>query len=165
MWSIFAVSGRDRKLFGEQEISRFILLAALVSLMLVLAGCGSDEQVSPTPPIEVTVETGGMALPGSVESGAATNTTESVAAPAATEKAVLSVGAMVVARDEADIFAEPDQAAARFAQYAAGSQFTIVEPDGEFTMYPVEVDGQHWYRVRAEDGLVGWVVDQDVVAE
>lgn len=42
--------------------------------------------------------------------------------------------------------------------YAAGALFTVLEPSGQYTEYPVLVNDQQWYRVRAADGLVGWAM-------
>ncbi len=43
---------------------------------------------------------------------------------------------------------------------------TIIEPSGDYPRYPVSSDGMNWYRVRRqEDGLVGWVNADFLVAE
>jgi len=45
--------------------------------------------------------------------------------------------------------------------YASGARFTVLDPSGDYAIYPVERDGRVWYRLRAPDGLVGWgTVDQ-----
>ena len=41
--------------------------------------------------------------------------------------------------------------------YAAGAQFVVLEPAGEVPSYPALVQGRKWVRVRAGDGLVGWI--------
>jgi hypothetical protein len=71
----------------------------------------------------------------------------------------------VAATGPLSVYAEPDRAALRLAEYAAGSRFTVVEPDGDYTAYPVEAGGQRWYRLRAEDGLVGWASAQAVTPQ
>jgi len=38
----------------------------------------------------------------------------------------------------------------------------VLDPDGDVDSYPVVIDGQSWLRVRAADGLVGWVKAQQV---
>lgn len=43
------------------------------------------------------------------------------------------------------------------AIYDAGSSFAVIEPDLEYTAYPVVVEDVSWVRVRAADGLAGWV--------
>lgn len=41
--------------------------------------------------------------------------------------------------------------------YPAGTSLTILEPSGQYTEYPVTHSSGTWYRVRSEDGLVGWI--------
>ncbi len=41
--------------------------------------------------------------------------------------------------------------------YALGALFVVLEPASEAPAYPVLVQGRKWVRVRAGDGLVGWV--------
>ncbi len=72
------------------------------------------------------------------------------------------------------VFAPDDQVvsqAGRLAVYAQaaadapvldsvgeGVPLTVLEPSGDYTGYPVIAGGHGWVRVRAADGLVGWVV-------
>ena len=63
------------------------------------------------------------------------------------------------------LYAAPDKTLPALAGYPAGALFTIVEPDGEFPEYPVQVFEEPWYRVRAEDGLVGWIPGSSLAAQ
>lgn len=47
--------------------------------------------------------------------------------------------------------------------YQDGAAFEILAPGAEVTAYPVERDGRMWYRVRASDGLAGWVTADQLV--
>jgi len=144
------------------------LMPLLLVLLLILAGCGGGEPSAPPPAASadatgVTVETGGMALPAPAGAAGA-DQPPAEPPPAAAERPVIPVGSLVTASATAAVYAAPDRAAPRFAEYAAGSRLTVVEPDGDWTAYPVAVEGERWVRVRAEDGLVGWVME-DALAE
>jgi hypothetical protein len=147
---------------------RRVVMCVLAAVILVMAGCGGDETDSPQQPTAppVTVETGGMVLQGDSAPDATSSAGAAATQDAATESVesvieapVRAVGATIVAGEKTSVFAEPAMQALRFAQYAEGSQFTVLETDGDAAAYPVVVDGVRWYRVRAEDGLVGWVTD------
>lgn len=43
------------------------------------------------------------------------------------------------------------------ALYDPDTRFTVMEPDRYHPAYPVLLDGVEWVRVRAADGLAGWV--------
>jgi hypothetical protein len=162
-------------------LQRAVIGVAFTSL-LVLGGCGGDEPTAtPTPP-SVTVETGGMPLAGATDAAAATLATETAATAPATEATQaatvesaatvapaeasgLEPGAKVAAVGRLRLYAEPDAAAQRLAQYPADAQFVVVEPSGQFDAYPVEVGGAYWYRVRAPDGLVGWAMASAIAAQ
>jgi hypothetical protein len=47
--------------------------------------------------------------------------------------------------------------------YQDGAAFEILAPGAEVSTYPLERDGRTWYRVRASDGLVGWVTADRLV--
>jgi hypothetical protein len=49
-------------------------------------------------------------------------------------------------------------------EYPAGATFTVIEPSGVYTSYPIAVEGRSWYRLRAADGLVGWAIIEGVTA-
>ena len=80
------------------------------------------------------------------------------AQPTAEEISLLMAGTDVRARGMLRIYAAPEPAAATLAEYVAGDLLTVVEPPGDIASYPVELNGVLWYRVRAADGLVGWVM-------
>jgi hypothetical protein len=164
------VNLRQRNVPVALNWRRYLLLLAPTLLLLVLAACGGNTPA--TPPAAISVETGGMALPGAASAadpaaapGAATADASPPAPAAATARPILAAGAELVPAAAAVLYAEPDFAAARFAEYAAGSRFTVMEPDGDYGEQPVIVDGQRWYRVRAEDGLAGWLVEEPASME
>jgi hypothetical protein len=127
--------------------------------VLVLAGCGGESAPTPTP-VTVTVETGGMAVTAlpAADAPVAAETP----APSPTAAPPLAAGAPVEAVATLRIYADADPTAPVLAEYAAGAAFVVLDPGGDYGAYPVEVDGTPWYRVRAEDGLAGWVLGDKV---
>jgi SH3-like domain-containing protein len=49
--------------------------------------------------------------------------------------------------------------------YGPGTLLGVLEPTGDHPGYPVLNEGQTWVRVRAVDGLVGWVMGSQVEVE
>lgn len=138
---------------------------AAACLFLALAACNGGAEPAPTPTVALAVETGGMALPGGAADAApaldaAAPPAAEAAAPTDTARPVLAAGAELVIDSPAALHAEPDPTSPRFAEYAAGSRLTVIEPDGDYREYPVIIEGQRWLRVRAEDGLAGWMVEE-----
>jgi hypothetical protein len=147
--------------------------AAFTSLLLaalLLASCGDDGKTStpvPTPtPVAVTVESGGMALaaapatpttPAAAPAPVTTEAQKSASAPPVQQE-VLAPGTQVVATGVLRLYADADPDAQRLAQYDAGAEFVVVEPGDDYDAYPVDKNGVRWYRARALDGLVGWVM-------
>jgi hypothetical protein len=70
---------------------------------------------------------------------------------------VLEVGATITLGVPVTLYADAGEASPRFGVYDAGTVLTVIEAGGDYAAYPVEVDGARWYRVRAPDGLVGWM--------
>jgi hypothetical protein len=58
----------------------------------------------------------------------------------------------------------PIRAPRQWGNIRAPASFVVIEPGGDYTGYPVEVDTVRWYRVRAEDGLVGWAMADGLAA-
>jgi hypothetical protein len=156
---------------GRPAIMRLLAAVTVGATLLALGACGGGEQ--PAAPAAVTVETGGMSLAdGSAGAATASQEMEGVTLaeeePAATTPAgeistadapVLGVGETITAGGTVAVYADADPSSVRFAQYETGAVLTIVEAAGDYSAYPVEVDGRRWYRVRAADGLVGWVAE------
>lgn len=159
---------------------RFWTATAVGLLVLTLGACGGD--ATPTPSA-VVVESGVASLTpsaarmsgaddtGDVNSDEANDVTDSKipdeaggemedGAPTATGDGfpTLDVGAEVVARGILRIYAAAQPNVPTLDEYAAGDRFTILGPPDDVPIYPVELAGVRWYRVRADDGLVGWVI-------
>lgn len=138
------------------------LFFAAALLLLLTTGCGRRAA-----DLEMTPVAGGMAAPAEdiAAVGEATSApSDSQPAPAATP-VVLAPGVAIVLIAPSDTPLRADAAADAlvFQSYAPGERMVIVEPSGEYAGYPVVNGGQEWYRVRAADGLVGWL-PADVIA-
>lgn len=119
---------------------------------LAIVGCS-------TAPSDVVVESGVTALAGPASAPLdAMEQKAGTAQPTAEEISLLMAGTGVRARGMLRIYAAPEPVAPTLAEYAAGDLLTVVEPPGDIATYPVELNGVLWYRVRAADGLVGWVM-------
>jgi hypothetical protein len=79
---------------------------------------------------------------------------------------VFDTGDMVVASNgRVEVHADASQGALILDSVGNGAVLEVLDPSGDYAGYPVEVDGHGWVRVRAEDGLVGWVMTDQVEAQ
>lgn len=154
------------------------LVVALFFIALFAAGCGRRPVA---PEVDMTPAAGSVNAPADDTApgteGAAANagekgaTDEAAGESAAGENATsesaasqdagptFAVGdqAIVVAIEGASLRSDAGENAPVMQLYPMGDLLTILRPSGDYEGYPVEVDGAAWYRVRAADGLVGWV--------
>jgi hypothetical protein len=133
---------------------RLILLA-----VLLLVGCRATARESSWG--ELTPRTGGMVMPASTPAQPAALTEPLSPVPAAQ----LQVGQIVITTGQQPLrlYAAPAGDAPVLEEYPPGAHFSIIEPSGIYTGYPVQQEGRQWYRLRATDGLVGWTVVDAVV--
>ncbi len=125
-----------------------------VAIVLALAGCGgSDAAETATAPV-VTAAAGGMALPPATLT--ATQTVDVTATVTATVAALLPGQQVRPLTTAVRLYVDASRQAPVMNQYALEAIFTLLEPSGDYAGYPVEAEGERWYRVRAADGLVGW---------
>ena len=140
------------------------MVASIGVLVWMLAACG--EQTASTPvPSDVVVESGVTVIPpvdGADPAGE--ESTEALLEPleglpeAATTPDIFVIGSEVQARGMLRLYGAPEPTAITLAEYGAGERFTVMEAPSNAGAYPVELNGVFWYRVRAGDGLVGWVI-------
>ena len=156
---------------GEIEVSvtlqsfiRLNIRALLfVTIVVLLAGCGSGGRAETAVAPEVTAAAGGMALPAQAMTETVAGTDTSAVAPAPPVE--LLPGQQVrplttVVR----LYVDASRYAPVMNQYAVEATFTLLEPSGDYSAYPVEVAGERWYRLRAADGLVGWTPSELLTA-
>ena len=131
-----------------------------------------EPDATPTPEllaeIEITPVVGGTTAPtatpnvaASVNAGAATTETL-VEAPDEVDAAasLLQIGQRVtlLPGESLTLYADASANATPLVTYdAAPLDLIVIEPSGDYAGYPVENGGQQWYRLRDENGLVGWV--------
>jgi len=136
----------------------------LLFAILLLAACGRSVPAVET---EMTPVAGGMAAPAEPGNDAGTESgANSQSAPIEEAPAIAEVGSRVVLIDAAGapLRADAGETTLTLQRYAAGEAMEVVEPSGDYAAYPVTVDGRDWYRVRAADGLVGWIAADAVEA-
>lgn len=126
------------------NLTRALSLALLWQSLFLVNGCGAD----PSAPhraigLPLSPQVGGMVLP---------------AANPAQPAAALEVGqtVAVVGDTPLRLMAGPSSAALVLEVYKADATLTVIEPSGVVTTYPISAEGRAWYRLQAEDGLVGW---------
>jgi hypothetical protein len=72
---------------------------------------------------------------------------------------------IVVGEGRAEIYADASADGVILDSLGSGVELEVIDPGGDFESYPVVVDGHDWVRVRAADGLVGWVMTDQVEAQ
>ena len=156
-----------------------LLLVLMLIVALSITACGRRPQ---PPEVEATPASGSVEAPAEDEatsSEAITDTatveettsdadgdtaeTGNDAANADTpeEEAVASMAAgmqvVIVYEAGTRVRADAGDDAPVLHLFSAGEVMEILEPSGDYDAYPVTVDEIDWVRVRAADGLVGWV--------
>lgn len=155
----------------------FLATLTVALLVLMLSACGGE--ATPTPTTHTVVVESGvtavtLAAPKADNGAAAGNEADAEVivgsspavagdkqgAPASGADGfpLLNVGDEVVARGILRIYAAAEPNVPTLDEYTAGDRFIILGPPDDVTIYPVELAGVRWYRVRASDGLVGWVI-------
>ena len=126
-------------------------LVALLIGLLLLTACGRR---APAVEVEMTPVAGGMVTPNEA---AADDAVAEVSAPEAAN--VLLVGQRVVVKlpDGVTLRADAADDSLILQRYAIGEALEVLEPSGDYADYPISIGGQEWVRVRAGDGLVGWL--------
>jgi hypothetical protein len=72
---------------------------------------------------------------------------------------------VVAGGSRVEIYADAAPNALLLDSVGAGIALEVLDPSGDFESYPVEAGGYGWVRVRAADGLVGWVRTDQVEAQ
>lgn len=139
----------------QSFIRRTIRALLFVTIVALPIGCGRGDGAVPAVAPDVTAAAGGMALPAQPVTTTAVLTDALVAAPALAVE--LLPGQQVRPLTTAvRLYVAASRDAPVMNQYAVEAIFTLLEPSGDYSAYPVEAEGERWYRVRAADGLVGW---------
>lgn len=140
------------------------VVAILIVVLLLLAfiftnGANNDDMA-----VEVTPISGGMPVPIDLSDSTASDDTGSEADTASES---LAVGVKVTSISPngrgTRLYSDADAGALVMDLYKDGAAFFILEPSDDYAGYPVVNGDANWYRVRTSDGLVGWVVAEQVV--
>lgn len=147
---------------GTEEMSSEVVATAEVTATDdALATVVATETVSPT--TEVTAEATAMPTPRPTVRPSAT--TRPTATPTV-DMQVFEPGDIVQAsQGRVEIHADASSDSMVLDSYGPVVALEVVDPSGDYSGYPVEADGHGWVRVRATDGLVGWVMTDQVEAQ
>ncbi len=137
-----------------------LVLVAVITLIFSLVGGGGESKGTPTPNATE------IARQATLEAMAATPTpVPPTPTPTPMPKPTLGAGGKaVVVNSEPEgirMRAGPGLNNATLDIFRDGAVFDVLSPPGDVTEYPVKADNYLWWRVRAEDGLVGWVAQGD----
>ena len=151
-----------------RSVSGWVWLAAAVVIVLLLVIRFLPRTPTSEEPLLVTLPAAGVvgsALLGDSETPAATP--EPTIPPTSAPPAVrLTPGMQVVVYNTNGqgirLRASPGTNQLTLGIYNDGAPFTVLTPGGDYSDYPVEVDGYFWYRIRVQEDptsqLVGWAV-------
>jgi hypothetical protein len=136
---------------------RFLSLFLLGIALFLPGGCSGGARPQRSPELALTPQAGGMVLP-------TTGPAQTADSGPDLAPAVLSVGQRVAATGERPLRLQAAASAgsAVLDVYPPGATFTVIEPSGSYTGYPVQVEGRTWYRLQASDGLVGWALIDEI---
>ncbi|MEZ4728318.1 MAG: hypothetical protein R3E79_14385 [Caldilineaceae bacterium] len=134
-------------------------IIALIFVML-LAACGSDEEPAVPPTVAATPAAGGMVMP----TAAATVASAPTAIPTAADVLLIGDTVQSLAETGLRLYTDATSDASVMNVYDQDASFTVLDPSGEYAIYPVEQAGHVWYRLRAPDGLVGWGMAEQLTA-
>ena len=141
------------------------IIGAVISILVliaILAGTRffSTDSGSPEAEVLMTPRAGGRSVPTATPAPEATPAAHDTEADNDVAVDALQPGTEVLAATDAGagvrLSTDPGGASVMDV-FDDGTLFVIVEPSDDYEQYPVEVDGEEWYRVRAPDGLVGWI--------
>jgi hypothetical protein len=125
------------------------------------------DTLTDTLPLTPTVAATDTATPAPVmPTPAPTTIPRALSTPRATIAAdtrTFAPGDVVVGRNRrVAVYADANREASLLDSFGVNVELTVVEPSGDYGDYPVVYAGEQWLRVRALDGLVGWIVSRDV---
>ena len=132
---------------------------------LSLSGQGSEMIGDPVvvAPVTELDASGDVGAPADVGAPVADEATpDALAASNQADLVVYQPGATIAARGIVRVYPAADPRAQAMSEYQAATTFVVIEPGADYAGYPVETNEVRWYRVRAEDGLVGWVMADGV---
>jgi hypothetical protein len=115
---------------------------AMLAALFLLQGCNRGEEEAAAAP------------PAAVEQ--APEQVQAIIVPTQAP-VVFNPGQVVTAGTDLPVHAAPTASSSVMELYAGGSSFTVLEPGLDLGAYPILADGVSWVRVRAGDGLAGWV--------
>jgi hypothetical protein len=147
--------------------SPFWLMGAGLALVFVVAiwllffrgNDTADRQLTPAPGLA-----GSAALPEAEVDGDSAIDPTAEPLPTATAVPLFTAGQSVIVANTAGagirLRNQPGTAGLTLAIYPEGESFTVLNPDGEYSSYPVEADGYRWYRIQiandSDENLTGW---------
>lgn len=141
-----------------------LLIVLIVMVALLIGFLSREPATSGGAELKMTPMAGGVTMPTatpinlpSTNPGLPSGATDTVLAPGR-QAAVVSTDGRGTR-----VYAAADSGSLVMDVYRDGALFVVLEPGGDVTSYPVTAFDKSWYRVRAGDGLVGWVLADQLV--